>query len=49
MTELAWVCRSRRKSFSVMRGLIEFESEPGRTVFMVRLPLTSPARSDVDG
>jgi len=24
-------------------GLIEFESEPGRTVFMVRLPLASPA------
>lgn len=26
-------------------GLIEFESEPGRTVFMVRLPLTSTSRS----
>jgi len=30
-------------------GLIEFESEPGRTVFMVRLPLVPRAWSDAGG
>lgn len=30
-------------------GLIEFESEPGRTVFMVRLPLSVPPRADWGG
>ncbi|MBT8442467.1 MAG: PAS domain-containing protein [Gammaproteobacteria bacterium] len=29
-------------------GLIEFDSDPGRTVFMVRLPMTSTRRSERD-